>query len=251
MNTPLQIIRPNWPAPLNVGAIQTTRLGGVSQGAYHSLNLGLHVGDDPIRVVKNRQLLASLLPSEPVWLNQVHGTKVVDAALASCVPDADAAFATRHNVVCVTMTADCLPLLMCDKKGHIVAAVHAGWRGLCDGVIEATVRKMQVPAQDLLVWLGPGIGPDAFEVGDEVRQQFIARDARAEQAFRPQADKWLGNIYLLAKQRLHAMGVTQIYGASINEDFCTYHDQARFFSYRRDQITGRMASMIWLAGPAG
>lgn len=242
----MQFIHPDWPAPANVKALQTTRLGGVSQGAYASLNLGAHVNDDPIAVAKNRQLLSPFLPSEPVWLNQVHGLEVINAAQSTCLQDADAAFSTKPNVVCVTMTADCLPVLLCDKAGTVVAAAHAGWRGLCDGVIEATVEKMQVPVSEILVWLGPAIGPDAFEVGSEVMAQFVAKDQAAQSAFKAYGDKWLCNMYLIAMQRLHHIGVTQIYGASINEDFCTYHDETRFFSFRRDNVTGRMASMIWL-----
>jgi YfiH family protein len=246
MTNSIDFIYPNWPAPSNVKALQTTRSGGVSTGDYSSLNMGAHVGDDPIAVAKNRQLLSLYLPSEPVWVNQVHGTDVIDAATSSCLQNADASFTTKSNVVCVTMTADCLPLLLCDTKGTVVAAVHAGWRGLCDGVIEAAIAKMQVPTSEILVWLGPAIGPDAFEVGADVKAQFMTIDAQAELAFKPHADKWLGNLYLIAKQRLHNLGVTQIYGASVNEDFCTYSDNTRFFSFRRDNVTGRMASMIWL-----
>lgn len=246
MTNSIHFIQPNWPAPPNVKALQTTRAGGVSKDAFASLNLGAHVSDDPLAVAKNRQLLSAYLPSEPVWVNQVHGVEVIDAAICSCLENADASFTTKPNVVCVTMTADCLPVLLCDKKGSVVAAVHAGWRGLCDGVIEAAVAKMQVPANEILVWLGPAIGPDAFEVGDEVREQFMAKDSKAALAFIPHSDKWLCNIYQIARQRLNAVGVTEIYGASVNEDFCTYTDKARFFSFRRDSVTGRMASMIWL-----
>lgn len=246
MTAPIQFIFPDWPAPANVKALQTTRTGGVSVAPYASLNLGAHVGDNPIHVAKNRQLLSPYLPSEPVWVNQVHGVEVIDAATSSCLQNADASFTAKPNVVCVTMTADCLPVLLCDKKGTVVAAVHAGWRGLCDGVIEAAVAKMQVPASEILVWLGPAIGPNAFEVGDDVRAQFIAKDSQAVQAFRQHGDKWLCNMYLIARQRLNALGVMEIYGASVSEDFCTYTDEARFFSFRRDNVTGRMASMIWL-----
>lgn len=242
----MDFIYPNWPAPNNVKALQTTRSGGVSTGAFASLNMGGHVGDDPIAVAKNRQLLSPYLPSEPVWVNQVHGVEVIDAAISSCLQNADASFTTKSNVVCVTMTADCLPLLVCDTKGTVVAAVHAGWRGLCDGVIEAAIAKMQVPPHEILVWLGPAIGPNAFEVGADVKAQFMAIDAQAKLAFKPHGDKWLGNLYLIAKQRLNNLGVTQIYGATVNEDFCTYSDAGRFFSFRRDNVTGRMASMIWL-----
>lgn len=246
MTNSIHFIKPNWPAPSNIKALQTTRTGGGSKGAYASLNLGAHVNDDLLAVAANRQLLSAYLPSEPVWVNQVHGVEVIDAATSSCLQNADASFTTKPNVVCVTMTADCLPVLLCDKKGTVVAAVHAGWRGLCDGVIEAAVAKMQVPASELLVWLGPAIGPNAFEVGDDVRGQFIAKDANAALAFKPHGDKWLCNMYQIARQRLNAVGVTEIYGASVNEDFCTYTDETRFFSFRRDNVTGRMASMIWL-----
>jgi YfiH family protein len=248
----LNFIVPNWPAPANVKALQTTRIGGVSQTPYASLNLGEHVNDDGIAVAKNRQLLSPYLSSEPVWVNQVHGVEVIDAAKSTCLQNADASFTTQANVVCVTMTADCLPVLLCDKAGKVVAAVHAGWRGLCDGVIEAAVNQLPVEKSEVLAWLGPSIGPDAFEVGDEVRQQFVQHDSNAELAFKQHSDykvnqKWLCNMYLIAKQRLNKLGVTHIYGGSINETFCTYTDEARFFSYRRDNVTGRMASLIWLA----
>jgi len=246
MTNSINFIQPQWPAPANVKALQTTRIGGVSAAPFASLNFGAHVGDDPIAVAANRQLLSPYLPSEPVWVNQVHGVEVIDAATSSCLQNADASFTIKPNVVCVTMTADCLPVLLCDKKGSVVAAVHAGWRGLCDGVIEAAVAKMQVPASEILVWLGPAIGPNAFEVGDDVREQFIAKNSQAELAFKRYGDKWLCNMYLIARQRLNALGVTEVYGASVNEDFCTYTDEARFFSFRRDNVTGRMASMIWL-----
>ncbi len=242
----VHFIQPNWPAPVNVKALQTTRMGGVSLAPYASLNLGAHVNDDTAAVATNRQLLMPYLPSEPVWVNQVHGIEVIDAAQSTCLQNADAAFTRQLNVVCVTMTADCLPVLLCDKAGTVVAAVHAGWRGLCDGAIEAAVHKMQVPKSEILVWLGPAIGPNAFEVGEEVRAQFIQHDQQATQAFKPHGDKWLCNMYLIAQQRLKALGVTQIYGGGVNEDFCTYTDEARFFSFRRDNITGRMASLIWL-----
>lgn len=242
----LSFIQPNWPAPAHVKSLQTTRIGGLSQPPYASLNLGAHVGDDPLVVAGNRQLLSPYLPSEPVWVNQVHGVEVIDAAMSTCLQNADASFTTQKNVVCVTMTADCLPVLLCDKQGTVVAAVHAGWRGLCDGVIEAAVAKMQVPASEILVWLGPAIGPSAFEVGDDVREQFIAKDGQAEAAFKPHGDKWLCNMYQIASQRLFKLGVTGIYGAGVNADFCTYTDEGRFFSFRRDNVTGRMASLIWL-----
>ena len=246
MTNSINFIKPQWPAPANVKALQTTRMGGVSIAHFASLNFGAHVGDDPIAVAENRQLLRPYLPTEPVWVNQVHGVEVIDAAVSSCLQNADASFTNKPNVVCVTMTADCLPVLLCDKKGSVVAAVHAGWRGLCDGVIEAAIAKMQVSPSEILVWLGPAIGPNAFEVGDDVREQFLVKDSQAGLAFKRNGDKWLCNLYLIAWQRLNNLGVMQVYGASVNEDFCTYTDKARFFSFRRDNVTGRMASMIWL-----
>lgn len=238
----LPVILPDWPAPACVKALQTTRLGGVSQGSYASLNLGDHVKDLPQHVAANRQLLSPYLPSEPVWLNQVHGVRVIDAALSSCLESADASFSTRKQVVCVTMTADCLPVLLCDQAGSMVAAVHAGWRSLCDGVIEATVKAMPVEPATLMAWLGPAIGPQAFEVGSEVRAQFMAQDEQAEHAFQAQGEKWLGDLYMIARQRLSRLGVTQVYGGGR----CTYREAETFFSFRRDGDTGRMASLIWL-----
>jgi hypothetical protein len=235
-------IIPDWPAPANVKALQTTRAGGVSPGKYASLNLGDHVRDHPLHVAHNRQLLSPLLPSEPVWLQQVHGIRVIDAGTSSCLETADASFTTRKDVVCVTMTADCLPVLLCDEAGTAVAAIHAGWRSLCDGVIEATVKTMPVEAGQLMAWLGPAIGPDAFEVGGEVREQFIAQDAQAETAFRPYGEKWLGDLYTIARQRLQALGIDHIYGGGR----CTYSEPESFFSFRRDGDTGRMATLIWL-----
>jgi hypothetical protein len=240
-------IIPDWPAPANVRALQTTRDGGVSVGAYASFNLGDHVGDDPVAVARNRALLRTSLPSEPVWLKQVHGNIVADADRTVGVPDADAALARQPGKVCAVMTADCLPLLLCDEDGTVVAAAHAGWRGLAGGVVEATVKAMNVAPERLLVWLGPAIGPQAFEVGEEVRQAFIAHDPDAAKAFVPSspltAQKWLADIYLLACQRLALLGVKRVYGGGL----CTYADAERFYSYRRDQATGRMASLIWLA----
>lgn len=238
------LIFPDWPAPTQVKALQTTRLDGYSSGPYKSLNLGEHVGDDPLLVAANRQRLSAFLPSEPVWMHQVHGTNVIDAAQAGCLQEADGAFANAPDTVCCVMTADCLPVLLCDRAGTVVAAAHAGWRGLLHGVVEATVASMRVPASELLAWLGPAIGPQAFEVGSEVRESFMNVHGNAEHAFAPQPNgKWLADIYLLARQRLQGAGVTQIYGG----EFCTYSDAARFFSYRRDRVTGRMASLIWLA----
>lgn len=239
-------IIPDWPAPANVRAVQTTRAGGVSMGAYASLNLGDHVGDDPVAVARNRAILRAALPAEPVWLKQVHGNVVADADRALGIAEADAAVARKSDAVCAVMTADCLPLLLCDESGTVVCATHAGWRGLAGGVIEAAVAAMKVAPASLLAWLGPAIGPQAFEVGEEVRQAFLAHDPQAQKAFVPGASsaeqKWLADIYLLARQRLGLLGVTRVYGGGL----CTCSDAERFYSYRRDGATGRLASLIWL-----
>lgn len=240
-------IIPNWPAPANVKALQTNRHGGCSYSPYDSFNLGSHVKDNPVHVAQNRQLLSQFLPSEPVWLNQIHGINVVDAAQTDGVPDADASFTNHKNVVCVTMTADCLPILVCDTAGTLVASIHAGWRSLCDGVIEATIAKLPAKPANLMAWLGPAIGSNAFEVGSDVREQFIAKDAKAVLAFKKHGEKYLADIYQIATQRLNNLGVTQIYGGGQSENWCTFTDEKRFFSFRRDGVTGRMATLIWLA----
>src|SRR5512135_132887 len=238
-------IHPEWPAPANVKALQTTRLGGISAAPYDTLNLGLHVGDDPVRVNRNRQLLSPFMPSEPVWLEQVHGTIVANADAAACRVQADACVARQRGSVCVVMTADCLPVLLCDEAGTVVGAAHAGWKGLAAGVIEATVKEMGVAPQQLLAWLGPAIGPEAFEVGAEVRDAFVAHLPQAAEAFMPHGvqGKYHADIYLLARQRLAALGITRVHGGS----YCTYHQKDKFFSYRRDGVTGRMGTFIWLA----
>ncbi|MEQ6341317.1 MAG: peptidoglycan editing factor PgeF [Gammaproteobacteria bacterium] len=236
---------PDWPAPPRVRAFTTTRQGGVSPAPYASLNLGGHVGDAPQAVAANRtQVVRQLgLPGMPLWLNQVHGITVVDAAHAAPGCAADASFTREPGVVCAVLTADCLPLLLCDKAGSTVAAVHAGWRGLAAGVIEVTLAAMQVPPEDLMVWLGPAIGPHAFEVGSEVREAFTSHDSAAAEAFHPSsAGCWLADIYQLARQRLARQGVTAVYGG----ERCTYTEAQHFYSYRRDDVTGRMASLIWI-----
>lgn len=241
-------IVPDWSAPPNVHAFITTRNGGVSAGPYASLNLGDHVGDASVAVAENRRQLRAHLPAEPVWLKQVHGTCCIDAAQSVAgtmvCNEADASFARTPGVVCAVLTADCLPVLLCDAAGTVVASAHAGWRGLAAGVIEATVAAMGVPGERLMAWLGPAIGSDNFEVGDEVREIFVAHDPQATAAFvaRPN-NKWLCDIYLLARRRLAALGIRRITSA----DFCTVRDTQQFFSYRRDGVTGRMASLIWLA----
>lgn len=247
----MDLLIPDWPAPVHVQARVTTRRGGVSAAPYASLNLGDHVGDDPVAVAANRAELRACLPAEPLWLKQVHGRGIVAADQAVGVPEADGSVTRQAGCVCAVLTADCLPVLFCDRSGTVVAAAHAGWRGLADGVLEAAVHAMAVEPGEILAWLGPAIGPQAFEVGEEVRQVFMAQDPEARLAFvhsslTPQAmgssQKWLANIYLLARQRLARVGVRQVFGG----DFCTHMDAERFYSYRRDGVTGRMASLIWL-----
>lgn len=236
-------ILPDWPAPAGVRALSTTRGGGVSAPPWQGFNLGDHVGDDPRAVAANRIALRSELPAAPLWLNQVHGTRCVDAATALPGEQADASFTRQRGVVCAVLTADCLPLLLCDERATVVGIAHAGWRGLAAGVIEATVAAMDEPGGRLMAWLGPAIGPQAFEVGGAVRDVFLAGDAAAAEAFVAVADgKWLCDIYRLARRRLHALGVRRVAGA----DFCTMNDAQRWFSYRRDGVTGRMASLVWL-----
>lgn len=239
-------IVPDWPLPAGVRSLVTTRNGGVSRIPFASLNLGGHVGDDPDAVAVNRERVGALIGGNPLWLNQVHGVRVVDAAAYShqdLPPEADAAFSRQAGVVCTVMTADCLPVLFCDDAGTVVAAAHAGWRGLLAGILEETIAAMNVPANRLLVYLGPAIGRHAFEVGDEVRSAFMAADAGSETAFQPsRPGKWLADIYRLARRRLAGQGIERVFGGS----FCTVSETDRFFSYRRDGQTGRMASMIWL-----
>ena len=245
LNSPSCFV-PDWPTPQNVRSLVTTRNGGVSQGVFSSFNLGTHVGDDPSAVAVNRGRVVASVQGTPVWLNQVHGTRVFDTARFSVgdqPPEADALFARKAGVVCAVMTADCLPVLFCDLGGSVVVAAHAGWRGLLAGVLEEAIAAIDVPGQNLMAYLGPAIGPQAFEVGDEVRSVFVAADETSASAFKPsKSGKWLADIYLLARQRLTGQGVTRIYGGS----FCTVSESDRFFSYRRDGPTGRMASMIWL-----
>lgn len=238
-------LSPDWPAPPSVKAVITTRTGGVSQGSYASLNLGDHVGDAAGHVARNRAILKQQLglPAEPHWLKQVHGCHVELAERVSPGCEADAICARRAGQVCAVLTADCLPLLVCDRRARRVCAIHAGWRGLAAGVIEAALARMDAPPSELLVWLGPAIGPAAFEVGEEVVQAFVSQAAVARSAFRPLgADKWLADIYALARQRLANLGVGYVGGG----EYCTVTDRERFYSYRRDGVTGRMASLIWL-----
>ncbi len=250
----ISMLTPNWiGAPPNIGAFTTLRNGGISQYPYddgqtgqNGLNLALHVGDNPDHVQHNRALLRTRIPAEPAWLTQVHGTQVVDAASAGSQPEADASFTTQRNTACAVLTADCLPVLFCDTAGMVVAAAHAGWRGLANGVLEQVVQRMRAAgARDVLAWLGPAIGPQQFEVGEDVRQAFANEESQTESAFQPQAQapgKYLADLYALARWALHNAGVTRISGG----DHCTVTESKRFYSYRRDGVTGRMASVIWL-----
>ena len=241
----VSFIKPNWPAPASVRAYVSTRLGGVSEMPFNSLNLGSHVNDDISHVQKNRQLFASYIamPESIVWLNQVHGTDVVTLPCHALPDKADAAFSDTKQQVCAVLTADCLPVFFCNTAGTQVAVAHAGWRGLCSGVLESTLKCFDNP-NDVMVWLGPAIGPNAFEVGEEVREAFVSILPEAKNAFQKSKEKgkWLADIYLLARQRLVAAGVNNIYGG----DYCTVTDEERFFSYRRENKTGRMASVIWI-----
>jgi hypothetical protein len=247
------VLIPDWPGlPANVGALSTLRGGGISRAPYDDgaggggLNLGTHVGDDPAAVAQNRARLRAMLPAEPAWLTQVHGTVVLDAAAVHGAPQADASIASRPGVVCAIMTADCLPVLFCDAQGRVAGVAHAGWRGLAAGVLENTIAAMRAAgAGEILAWLGPAIGPASFEVGEEVRQAFVAADPKADAAFVANLKapgKHFADIYHLARLALRRQGVAQIAGGG----FCTVIERERFYSYRRDSITGRMASLIWL-----
>ncbi len=239
-----EFIRPVWPVPPGVRAASSLRTGGVSRAPFSSLNLGAHVGDDAGKVAENRAKLSTMLALEagPLWLDQVHGTNVIEAQHYQAGVQADACVASASGQICIVMTADCLPVLFCSRDGSTVAAAHAGWRGLAAGILEAAVERMHVNAGDLLAWLGPAIGPAAFEVGDEVREAFCARQSGDSVAFvRNERGRWQADLYQLARSRLNKMGVTAVYGG----DCCTFAEPARFFSHRRDGRTGRMATMIW------
>lgn len=243
--TGLDLIEADWPAPSNVRAVATTRAGGVSVGAFASLNLGSHVGDDSNAVSENRLRLrtALALPRDPVWLNQVHGHAVVEATAHDAPPTADASFSRSPGQACVVLTADCLPVLLCDRDGTRVAAAHAGWRGLAGGVVESALRAMAVAPDRVLAWLGPAIEQDMFEVGPEVREQFVARSVDNSHAFQPNArGRWQADLYDLARRELARLGVTQVFGGG----FRCHADRDRFYSYRRDGTTGRMATLVWM-----
>ena len=238
------VIRPAWPAPRHVQALVTTRRGGASAPPWDSWNLGDHVGDDPAAVARNRQRLATLTglpPHQHHWLKQVHGTRVVPLPQPPEPPEADASWTRTPAEACAILTADCLPVLFCDTDGHQVAAAHAGWRSLAGGILEKTVATFSQP-DTVLAWLGPAIGPNAFQVGPEVRAAFVDPMPALHDCFHPDGDRYLANLYQIARRRLARAGVHQIYGG----DFCTHTDINRFYSFRRDGQTGRMASVIWM-----
>ncbi|MCK9141126.1 peptidoglycan editing factor PgeF [Haemophilus influenzae] len=242
----MQVINPNWNVSKNIHAFTTTREGGVSLEPYLSFNLGDHVGDDKSAVKTNRTLLVEkfCLPQTPIFLTQTHSTRVIQLPYSGQNLEADAVYTNVPNQVCVVMTADCLPVLFSTTSGNEVAAAHAGWRGLCDGVLEETVKYFQAKSEDIIAWFGPAIGPKAFQVGVDVVEKFVAVDEKAKLAFQPDViedGKYLGNLYQIATQRLNNLGITQIYGGN----HCTFNEKEKFFSYRRDNQTGRMASVIW------
>jgi hypothetical protein len=244
MATP-KFLRPNWPAPAGVHAAMTTREGGVSQGPFASFNLASHVGDEDAAVSENRRRLraALQLPAEPAWLEQVHGIRVVALPGISEVP-ADAVVAFTRGSVCAVLVADCLPVFLAGRDGRRVGVAHAGWRGLAAGVVEATVAALECEPGELFAWLGPSIGPAAFEVGGEVRDAFLAHDAGSAIAFRAGREgRWFADLPALARRRLAGAGVGAVFGGEL----CTHSDPARFYSYRRDGATGRMAALAWLA----
>lgn len=242
----LDLIIPDWPAPSWIKAYSTTRLGGFSHAPYNSLNIATHVGDNLDDVSKNRLLLQNNLHlKEPIiWLKQVHGNKAISADHPISSFAADAIYSKKEQTICAIQTADCLPLLICSSSSYCIAAIHAGWKGLNKGIIENTIETLDIPTNDILAWLGPAIGPQAFTVGEEVFHSFIDKDPTDKIAFQPIGNKqWQANLYKLAQQRLHKLGITSIYGGN----YCSFSDSTRFFSFRRDQITGRMLSLIWIA----
>ena len=244
LDLPFGHIVPNWPVPSNVCALISTRQGGFSRAPFDGFNLGAHVDDDPGHVAANRALLARAVPSAPAWLEQVHGTTIVDAGEPDeAPPRADGAITARPGIVCAVLTADCLPVLLADSSGTAVGIAHAGWRGLAGGVVEAAVAAMRVSPERVIAYLGPAISGAEYEVGGEVREAFVGKSASADAAFLPRSGgKYLCNLYALARMRLAAVGVKQVFGGG----YCVYRDRARFFSYRRERVTGRMASLIWM-----
>lgn len=245
----INLIKPNWSAPSHIKAFSTTRIDGVSEGAYQGLNLGLHVEDETSLVLQNRKQLTNYLslPKSLCWLNQTHSTILLKLDNETQqVSEADASWSTLTNQVCVVMTADCLPVLITDKQGSFVVAIHAGWRGLCDGIIEKSLttvcHELNISTENVLVWLGPCIGKTAFQVGEEVRQEFIKHDEQARYAFSAYQDRYLADLHQLARLRLSAFNVAEITAS----EHCTFSEPELFYSYRRDGKTGRMATLIYI-----
>ncbi len=245
MTLPIDWIAPTWGAASGVRSFITTRAGGVSGGPYASMNLGYQVNDEASAVDRNRVALRAHVPAAPRWLKQVHGPKAIEASQWHPEIEADACYTREPGVVCAVMIADCMPVMLCDAEGSCVAVAHAGWRGLSSGVLENTLAAMRVTPSCVRAYLGPAIGPSAFEVGDDVYEAFTRNHSHAAAAFRAQAaGKWLCDLFMLARQRLAGSGVTQVFGGTD----CTYSDPARFFSHRRDRVSGRMAALIWIEG---
>jgi polyphenol oxidase len=243
--TPLWF-EPEWPAPKGVRALSTRRgdPGGASLAPYAAFNLGAHVGDDPLAVAENRQILRreAGLPAEPKWLAQVHGIVVADLDADAGYGAADAAITRQTGKVCAILTADCLPILLATEAGDVVGAAHAGWRGMAAGVIGAAVHAMRAPAERLIAWLGPAIGPKHFEVGGEVREAMLKADSGAGEAFKPGAGgRFMADLPMLARRQLNQLGVERVYGGGE----CTFASADRYFSHRRDGVTGRQATLIW------
>jgi YfiH family protein len=243
----LKVIDAQWTAPRRVHAFTTTRAGGVSVGDFAQLNLADHVGDDSDRVEENRQRLVSLcnLPSEPLWLEQVHGTRVVNATTTATHVRADSSYADGPGVVCAVLTADCVPVFLCNRLGDRIGIIHVGWRGLAAGVVEKALEQLGMTRSDVLAWLGPAIGPRAFEIGEDVKSALHDGYPGFESCFTkaPEAHKWMANLYALVCRRLHYSGIDNCH---YDESLCTFSQPDRFFSYRRDRDCGRMASVIWI-----
>ncbi len=238
------MITPAWTAPKTISALSTTRKGGVSVAPFDSFNVGLHVGDDEQAVLANRELLTNQLPNPAVWLNQIHSSDVVvidERSDLNQVRSADALYTRLAKQPLAIMTADCLPVLLSSTSGDEIAAIHGGWRGLAQGILANTLTHFKALPNDIIAWFGPAIGPSEFEVGQEVKACFCELNANHQHAFTPRGDKYLADIYLLARQQLTQLGVVNIFGG----EHCTVSDKSQFFSYRRDGETGRMASLIW------
>lgn len=246
MSTEHRYLIPDWPAPVNIKSCVTKRRGGVSIGSFSSFNMGLRSGDVLEHILTNREQMAVDFgwQNKAQWLMQVHGTTVVTATTTGEEQEGDAVWTDQQALSCAVLTADCLPVLFCDQQGTVVAAAHAGWKGLLAGVLEETIKAMGKPSDQLMAWMGPAISQQHFEVGPEVRAAFVARDTDAKDAFsQGNGDRWQADLYQLARQRLEVAGISSVYGGGL----CTFSQLNEFFSYRRDgQASGRLASVIWI-----